>query len=108
MSRIYLAHSAYERERGNFIIKELEEMGFEVYNPFLKEGASVHQKAFWTDAKEVVWNEDPSMESCYWIIFNDLDGVYDSDILVCIYPEEYVTYGITCEMMFWLVLTDRK
>ena len=35
--RVYLAHSVFDRERGNKVQERLEKLGFEVYNPLKEE-----------------------------------------------------------------------
>ena len=96
MVRIYLAHSAHERERGEKIKVIFESIGYEVYNPFDKEG---NDKAFWK-GREVIWDGTPTLRACNWIIWTDFDELRKSDILVCIYPEDLITYGITAENTF--------
>lgn len=98
--RIYLAHSAHEREQGKEIENTLESMGYEVCNPFDKEG---NDKVFWR-GKEVIWDGTPSMEACDWIIWTDFEEVRKSDIVVCIYPQDLITFGITAENTFAYLL----
>jgi len=103
MIRIYLAHSAHEKEQGKEIQFQLEAMGYDVYNPFDKEG---NDEVFWNENNEVIWDGIPTKESSLWIIFTDLDAVSERDILVCIFPQDLVTFGITCEMIFPFILKN--
>lgn len=93
--RVYLAHSAHEKLLGRGIQRELEAMGYEVYNPFDYEEKN---RPFWDENDEVIWDGAPTKKQCIVIIDTDLKEVENSDIMVCIYPEELVTFGITCEM----------
>ena len=97
--RVYLAHSSYERELGQEVKKTLESIGFEVLDPFVKEGSIIHRKDVWKNGKPV-WNGNPSKEDCNWIVYSDLEGLLDSDIVVCIFPQDLKTFGVTCEMFF--------
>ena len=101
MFRLYLAHSAHEKEQGKRIENRLKDMGYDVYNPFDKEGRheffSNHGGVvYWEDAK-VVWSGEPDHEVAEWIVNVDLEGVRQSDIVVAIYPQNLLTFGITCE-----------
>lgn len=100
---IYLAHSVRERGMGKRVQKRLEDLGYEIYNPFYP----IDPRAYRTDIKAldegliVPWDV-PDRDSAEWIIKVDLRAVGNSDIIVCIFPNKR-TVGIPCEMMFaWM------
>lgn len=96
MTKIYLAHSGAEKEQGKWIQEMLIETGYEVINPFDKENPYIHDLK-WIDGK-VVGNL--SKESCEWIVDTDLNFIDESDIVVMIYPNNQITIGTPCEMMY--------
>lgn len=105
MSKIlYLAHSAYERERGKRIQKRLEEMGFTVYNPFYPfDPRSSRGDVVALDKGLIVpWDIDDDKRSNV-IIRADLRGVGNADFIICIFPKRR-TVGISCEMaVAWML-----
>jgi len=97
MTKVYLAHSAHEREQGKDIEARLTKAGYDVHNPFDVEG---NDKAFWNENNEVIWNGQPNLEACDWIIDVDLQAVRKADIVVMIMPQDLLTFGCTCEMFY--------
>lgn len=87
--RLYLSHSSHEKERGKEIQKKLEDMGYEVHNPFDKETPG-----------EITWTGDMSKELADWVVETDHREIRKSDGMVCIYPEDGRTIGEPCEMAF--------
>lgn len=101
---LYLAHSAYERERGKRIQKRLEEMGFKVYNPFYPfDPRSSRGDVVALDKGLIVpWDIDDDKRSNV-IIRADLRGVGNADFIICIFPKRR-TVGISCEMaVAWML-----
>jgi len=98
--RIYLGHSSNERVKGKIIQKQLEVLGYEVYNPFYP--PEPREDIIALDiGKSFPWNvidEDTSR----WIVETDLDGIDSCDLMFAVYPDDK-TIGIPCEMMYcWM------
>jgi len=106
MKRIYMAHSAHERERGKVNQQRLEELDFSVYNPFYPDIPELYRddvKAL-DEGRIQPWSISDKDRSL-WIIDIDYRAVRKADIVVCFYPTNgRRTVGIPCEMAFaWLL-----
>lgn len=102
MTKIYLAHSGQEKERGVAIQTELEKFGYKVINPFHKENPYIHDLK-WENGKVI---GILSKSACKWVVETDLQFIDECDIVVMIYPNNgnTPTIGTPCEMMYsWMV-----
>lgn len=103
MKRLYLAHSVHQRPRGQEIQRQLEEIGFSVYNPFYPDDPRAARGDIEALDKGIIqpWTIRDE-ERSLWIIRTDLRAVGHSDFIVCIYPHRR-TVGIPCEMTYaWM------
>ena len=101
---IYLAHSVHERPMGKQVQSKIEELGFEVYNPFYppdqerKDISDLDNPDVMPGTETGAWNMvdvDKSLE----IVDKDLEAVRKADAVICIFPKGR-TVGISCEMFF--------
>lgn len=93
--RVYLAHGKSERARGKAIQENIEKMGIEVFNPFY----SVNREDILSlDAGVLIGNAEKGRAMA--VVDSDLEGIRKSDIIVCVYPNDVVTIGVPCEMMY--------
>lgn len=100
---IYLAHSVHERDMGKEVQKKLEDMGYEVYNPFYPKDPRAYRDDIKNLDEGIIAPWDiPDKEGAEWIIKIDLRAVGNADFIICIFPNRR-TVGISCEMMFaWM------
>jgi len=99
--KVYLAHSVHERDRGLAFQRELESCGYTVTNPFSIERQKVGQIVEWNDLDP---DSDKGRTIAAVIISGDLGEVAQSDMIVVLMPQNDVTIGIPCEMLFaWMM-----
>ena len=96
---IYLAHSSMERDRGKELQKELEEVGYKVYNPFYTRR---REDIAAIDAGEArLWDfKGRRQEALMNIVWPDLTAVANARMLLAILPKEMKVFGTVCEI-FW-------
>lgn len=101
---IYLAHSVHRRELGKEIQAMLEDMGYEVYNPFYPTDPRAYRNDIEKlDKGQIVPWDIPDKDRADWIIKIDLRAVANADFIICIYPDTR-TVGIPCEMtVAWML-----
>ena len=92
--KIYLAHSVFERNRGKRIQKKLEDLGFEVINPFDQEDPSVLKDP---------WNINDTLKAME-IVITDMLLIQDADLLVGIFGKRK-TIGVSCEVLLAWILS---
>jgi nucleoside 2-deoxyribosyltransferase len=103
LTKIYLAHSGEEKERGREIQRTLEKFGYEVQNPFDKHNPYV---------KDLKWEKGRvvgrlSKESCKWVVETDLRFIDKCDAVVMVYPENSTTIGTPCEMTYAFLIAKK-
>ena len=90
MVRVYLSHSPREKERGIKVQKILEDIGYEVLNPF---SLNLDIDEFhWSDLSEIRVKD--SIKLCK----AEINNLLDSDIVLALYPKDMVSIGIPCEI----------
>jgi len=96
--KIYLAHSVHERDRGIKAQRKLEELGYEVFNPFYPDDV-IRSDIEAIDRGDIMAWDIADKPKSLDITERDLEGLRKQDIVVCLYPDGR-TVGIPCEMFF--------
>lgn len=91
--RVYLAHSVFDRERGNKVQERLEKLGFEIYNPLKEEEEHIVNLGW--DVGDLIVSKR--------IVEIDLKGIRKSDLLLALIPDKK-TFGTICEVMYAYII----